>query len=147
LRSHGGRHRVPGPPEGDEEGVPFAVHLATIVLRERRTQDSMMLGKRLDIATTQPRQEPGRPLDVREEERDGAIRQVRHNAQLRSTCAARQEPTARLAAPLAVRRAAPVASNVLAAPFPTKRHSPPGASTPWITAPLDDDRQRRERRD
>ena len=64
--------------EGDEERVSLRVDLDSAVRTERVAQHSPVLGEYLRIALRPELvQEPGRPLDVREEKRDRAGREVR----------------------------------------------------------------------
>jgi hypothetical protein len=109
LRAHRSGDRIARPHKGDEEAVTFGMDLATVVVVERRAQHALMLGKHLGVAAAQPRQQPRRTLDVAEQERDGATRKLRDNAQLRPIPAACQEcpPTALSQPSLADRIRAP----------------------------------------
>jgi hypothetical protein len=66
LRAHRSRDRIARPHKGDEERVTLGVHLAAVVLVERRAQQPLMLGKHLGVAAAKPRQQPRRTLDVAE---------------------------------------------------------------------------------
>ena len=71
------RQRARRSREGDEEGVALGVDLDTAVVRERRTEDAAVLGERVGICLrTQLVKEPGRALDVGEEEGNGSGRQI-----------------------------------------------------------------------
>ena len=78
LRAHGGGDRVAGTREGHEERITLGVDLATVVFRERRPQQPLMLRKHLAVPAAQPRQQPRRTLDVAEQERDRPARKLRH---------------------------------------------------------------------
>ena len=59
----------------DEEGVSLSVDLATAVLGEECTEEVVMLRQQNGVVVpSDPLQEPRRPFDVGEEERDGAAR-------------------------------------------------------------------------
>ena len=65
--------------EGDEERIALRVDLHAAVAREGRPQDAAVLGERPCIPLrAELVQQLGRPLDVREEEADGAGRKVAH---------------------------------------------------------------------
>ena len=74
----GSRERVGGLRKGDEESVTLSVHLDTAVPRKRVTQGAPVLGQRTRILITELLQQPSRALDIGEEERDGAGRQLGH---------------------------------------------------------------------
>jgi hypothetical protein len=63
--------RVPRPPKGDEHGVPRGPELVPSVVLERGAQDLPMVSERLDVPATQLLEQPGRTLDVGEQEGDG----------------------------------------------------------------------------
>ena len=65
-------------PEGDEECVALRVDLDAPVPREGSAEYATMLGKQAGIAGAVLLQQPRRALDVREEERDRALRQRSH---------------------------------------------------------------------
>ncbi len=70
-----GRNGVRGARERDEEGISLRVHLHAPVASKGPTQNAAMLPQRLHIGVAEFVQQPRRPLDVREQERDGAGRQ------------------------------------------------------------------------
>ena len=72
------RDRVFSPTECRKERVALRVHLPAAVCRERRSQNALVLGTRLRIPWAQLLHELRRAFDVREEERDGAARQLGH---------------------------------------------------------------------
>ena len=73
LELAGSRDRVAGPAEGDEERIALRVHLVALVCRERRPQESPMVGQGLRVPLgPQLVQEPRGALDVREQEGDGS---------------------------------------------------------------------------
>ena len=70
----------PGPREGDEKRVSLGVDLVAAVLGEGLAQDALVLREHLAVALAQLLEQPRRPLDVREEEGDGADRQLGHSS-------------------------------------------------------------------
>ena len=72
--------RTGGVVESDEEAVALRVDLVAPVVVERATQDAPMAAQDIRVAVAELVQEPGRPLDVREQERDGASRQIASHA-------------------------------------------------------------------
>ena len=68
--------RVGRPGERDEEGVALRVDLDAVVSRERLPQRAAVLVEEIRVSRTVLLEESGRAFDVREEERDGAGRQV-----------------------------------------------------------------------
>ena len=71
--------RLPRVGEGDEEGVALRVDLDPAVRRERRSQRAPVLSQRVCVPLgAQLVQQRGRALDVGEQERDGAGRQIAH---------------------------------------------------------------------
>ena len=66
--------------ERNEERVALGVDLATVVCRERSSQDALMLGEHVAVHATQLLQQLGRAFDVGEEKRDGAAGQLAHVA-------------------------------------------------------------------
>ena len=78
LRIHRSRDRVLRAPERDEEGVSLRVDLVAAMRRERLAQDSLVLLEHVPVLAADPLQERGRPLDIGEEERDGAARERGH---------------------------------------------------------------------
>ena len=71
-----GGNGVSGAGERDEEGIALGVHFDALVSRERLPQDSSMLVEQIGVAPPVLLQESCRALDVREEEGDGAGRQL-----------------------------------------------------------------------
>ena len=74
----GGGERVRGFVEGDEERVALCVHLDAVIRSESPPQLVAMLGQSRRVAVAELVQQPGRSLDVREEEGDGAARKLGH---------------------------------------------------------------------
>ncbi len=72
------RHGVLGAREGDEERVPLRVDFDAAVPLECLTERPPMLEERVGVRVAQLREQAGRPLNVREEERDGPGRQALH---------------------------------------------------------------------
>ena len=64
--------------EGDEEGVPLRVDLDAAVARERFPQHPPMLAEEVRVPLAVLAQQPGRALDIREEEGDRAARELAH---------------------------------------------------------------------
>jgi hypothetical protein len=78
--------------EGNEEGVALRVYLHATLGRKRLAQRATVLGERLRIALrTEFVQEPGRALDVGEEEGDGPGREVTHGSS-EANCEGRRQP-------------------------------------------------------
>ena len=71
-----GGDRVRRPREGDEEGVSLRVHLHPAVLGEGGPQRTPVVGEQLDVRGAVLLEQPRRALDVGEEERHRAARQV-----------------------------------------------------------------------
>ena len=67
-----GEKRIACARKSDEEGVALSVDLVAPMGHERSTKEAPMIGENLRIALAQLLDEPCRPLDVGEEERDGA---------------------------------------------------------------------------
>ncbi len=78
LRLDGSEHGLVCTPERVEERVPLRVELVPAVLRERQADEPLVLGEYLRVAATELPDQPRRPLDVREEERHRAAREIRH---------------------------------------------------------------------
>ena len=74
------RHRVAGPREGNEERVTLGADLTPAELGEGGPKQPPMLPQHLQVAVAQPLQQPGRALDVGEQQRDRAARQLGHDA-------------------------------------------------------------------
>jgi hypothetical protein len=70
--------RIRGPAEGDEERVALRVDLHAGVCRECSPELPSVIRQHVRIRIPQLAQHPRRPLDVREEERDGAGREIAH---------------------------------------------------------------------
>src|SRR5204862_3348745 len=83
LSVGGRRQRIAGPRERDEERVALGVDLDPAVLGERSPQSAPVLGQRIRIRVAELVQQAGRPLDVREEEGDGAGGELSHPAIIR----------------------------------------------------------------
>jgi hypothetical protein len=67
------RDGVGGSAEGDEEGVPLGVDHLAPVGREHSTQQPLLLGQQLTVPSpSEPLEQTGRALDVREQEGDSA---------------------------------------------------------------------------
>ena len=75
LSSTRSRNGIGGARERDEESISLRVHLHPAIASKGLTQNSAMLPERLHIGVAKLVQQPSRPLDVREQERDGAGRQ------------------------------------------------------------------------
>ena len=73
-----GGERVGRAAEGDEEGVTLGVDLDAAVARERVAQDTPVLGEQARVALAVLAEEPRRPFDVGEQERNRAGRQLTH---------------------------------------------------------------------
>jgi hypothetical protein len=80
LAGHGGGDGVPCARESDEERVALRVDLVVLELRECRTQQACVGRKDLVVGLAELSEQPCRPLDVREEERDRSGRAVNHLA-------------------------------------------------------------------
>jgi hypothetical protein len=75
----GRRERLDRIGERIQEGVPLRVDLDSLVSREGLTQQTAMLGERVDVALlAQLLDQPRRPFDVGEEEGDGSARKRAH---------------------------------------------------------------------
>ncbi len=78
LRRDGGRDRILRARERDEERVALRVDLTAAVGVERSSQDPLVLGKGVAVEVAELLEEPRRPFDVREEERDGPAGELGH---------------------------------------------------------------------
>ena len=78
LARRGAVERVTRTLEGEEERVALCVDLDAAVHGERRAQQLPVGGQGVVVADAEESREPRRPLDVREEERDGSLRKFRH---------------------------------------------------------------------
>jgi hypothetical protein len=91
-------HRIDGRAEDAEEGVPFGRHLDTVVVNQLAPHDGVVVEEEAGVVVTEVCQQPGRPLDVRHEEGDGARGQA-HAGTLRRhpwpVAGARIRPSAR----------------------------------------------------
>ena len=74
-----GSERVRGFRECDKESVSLRVDLDATVTLERFAQPAAMPGERLGVAVAELLEQPRRAFDVREEECDGAARQIAHD--------------------------------------------------------------------
>jgi hypothetical protein len=83
ARIGGGRERIGRPCERDEECIALRVHLHTAVPSERPTQGATVLSQNTRILVTELVQQPRRPLDVGEQEGDGACGQLGHTGMMR----------------------------------------------------------------
>ena len=63
--------------ERDEERIALGVDLEAVPFRERGAQEPALLGEQVGVFLPQAFQQPGRTLDVREQERDRAGRDGR----------------------------------------------------------------------
>jgi hypothetical protein len=76
-RSHGSSHRPARGPEGDEEAITLAIDLDPVVLSERVAKQAAVSIEHVPVRGRAERlHEPSRPLDVGEEEGDGAGREI-----------------------------------------------------------------------
>ena len=79
LSVDGGRDGVGSRAEGDEERVALRVHHPPLVGGEGSTQQPLVLGEHLRVpVAAQLLEQPGRALDVREQEGDGPARELVH---------------------------------------------------------------------
>ena len=99
LRSHRSSHRLARGLEGDEEAITLAVDLDPVVLAELVAKQAAVRIEHVPVRGRAKRlHEPSRPLDVGEEERDRAGREihrvldetVKHPGGHAATCAAGQ---------------------------------------------------------
>ena len=74
LRVGGGGHRVAHPWEDREKGFRLPVDDQPVVRLDRVLEQTPVLVHDLAVALLEPVLQLGRPLDIREEERDGAAR-------------------------------------------------------------------------
>jgi hypothetical protein len=68
----GGLGRSQSAREHHEEGVALRAYFDSIVFQDRVPDDATVLLEEFDVALPQLLEEPGRPLNIGEEERDGA---------------------------------------------------------------------------
>ncbi len=79
LGRHGCRHRVPGPNERHQEGVPLGVDFPPVSLGDRVAEEPLVFRQDLCVpAVAEAVKERGGPLDVGEEECDCPGRQAGH---------------------------------------------------------------------
>jgi len=64
------QHRLLGPGERHEKRIPLGVHLMTIVGGDGGADQPPVVGQNLRVALPQRLDQPGRPLDVGEQQRD-----------------------------------------------------------------------------
>ena len=72
--------RVAGPRERHEEGIALRVDLDATVPLEGVADDAPVLGKRVRVGVAEVVEQAGGPLDVGEEEGDGAAGELSHPA-------------------------------------------------------------------
>jgi hypothetical protein len=82
-------HGLVRAPERVEERVSLRVDLVAPVRRERLAQQPLVLGQHLRVAVAQSPDQQRRPLDIREDERHRAAREIRHRCRKRATGARR----------------------------------------------------------
>ena len=80
LRIDGGGDSLLRPAEGDEEGVSLGVDLVAARILEGAPKQALVVGHRLCVAVPEQTEELGRPLDIGEQEGDGAARELRHQS-------------------------------------------------------------------
>jgi hypothetical protein len=80
--------------ERDEEGVALRIDLVAAVSGERLPEQALVVAHDGSVAIPQLLHEPRRPLDVREDERDGACRRLGHGRE-RDTAIALMASTGR----------------------------------------------------
>jgi hypothetical protein len=78
LNLDGGRDRLRRPVEGREERIALGAHLHAAVPDERRADELTVPGQQLRPPGAARLEQPGRALDVAEEERDGPGRKLGH---------------------------------------------------------------------
>jgi hypothetical protein len=71
LRLDGSEHGVPGARESHKKGVPLSVDLVTVMGGECCPQEALVVGEHERVAIAQLLHQARRPLNVREEKRDG----------------------------------------------------------------------------
>jgi hypothetical protein len=72
------RHRISGAAEGDEERVALRVDHLAPMRGEDLAEQPLLVGQELAVPSpAQPFQQPGRALDVREQEGDGPAKTLR----------------------------------------------------------------------
>jgi hypothetical protein len=80
LPLHGGEERLTRARKSDEEGVALGIYFVAAMGGEGGPEQTLMLAEHLRIALTKLLEKPCRPLDIGEEERDRAARQISHVA-------------------------------------------------------------------
>ena len=78
LRGPRGTDGVACLPERDEEAIALGIDFSTAVLRERRAEKPPMIRQNVGVTLAELLKQTCRPFDVREEEGNGARRQVSH---------------------------------------------------------------------
>ena len=78
LHLHGCTDRLAGASEGHEEAISLRVDLVAAILLEGTSHQGSILLQHARVALAQVLKQVGGPLDVGEEERDGAHREVVH---------------------------------------------------------------------
>ena len=71
-----GLNRFQGAREHDEEGVPLRADLGPIVFLDYVPEDAVVALKEIDVPILELLEEPGRPLDIGEQECHGACWQL-----------------------------------------------------------------------
>src|SRR3954469_11446539 len=102
IRSHdlpGGRDRVGGTGKGDEEGVTLGVDLDPVMTVDRASQGSPVVGEEIGVSRPVLMDQPGRALDIGEQEGDGAGREVAHGPIMPSPAGGAREPGRHILAP------------------------------------------------
>ena len=94
LRGNGGRDRSGRRWKGDEEGVPLGPHLDATLRLEGRPQQLLVSSEDRRPSLALRLEQPGRPLDVGEQERDGTGQQLGHSVlSVRCRWRPAQDPT------------------------------------------------------
>jgi hypothetical protein len=70
LRGHGGGNRVPCARERNEERIALRVDLVTVELFDRLAEQPRVRRQNVVVPVAELLQQPRRPFDIREEERD-----------------------------------------------------------------------------
>jgi hypothetical protein len=74
-------------PEGQEEFVTATVDLVSVAFAERLAHETAMVGDHADVGFTEVSNQPGRALDVGEDEGHGARGQLGHGPESRGDAA------------------------------------------------------------
>ena len=78
LSCEGATHAVTCPRKREEQGVALSVDFGSSGIGRRLTNDTAMLRNELPVTIAELLKQPGRALDVAEEEGDGADRETCH---------------------------------------------------------------------